>query len=98
MKPGRPKRGESVPSAKVKTWLEPACLEHIQRHGGSSYVRQLILADLPTRKEPVDEQATRPGKSRFEVVIPAELKAQIMAAGGSAYVRSLVEQACQPNS
>ena len=97
MKPGRPKRGESVPSAKVRTWLEPGCLEHVQRRGGSPYVRQLILADLPTRKEPVDEQATRPGKSRFEVVIPAELKAQIMAAGGSAYVRYLVMQACQPD-
>ena len=97
MKPGRPKRGESVPSAKVKTWLEPACLEHIQRHGGSSYVRQLILADLPTRKEPVDEQATRPGKSRFEVVIPAAIKAPIIAAGGSAYVPRMVEQDCPPN-
>lgn len=91
MKPGRPRRGESVPSAKVKTWLDPACLEHVQRRGGSCYVRQLILTDLPTRKEPVSEQATRPGKSKFEVVIPAELKPMVMEAGGSAYVRHLVE-------
>ena len=91
MKPGRPRRGESVPSAKVKTWLDPACLEHVQRRGGSCYVRQLILTDLPTRKEPVSEQATRPGKSKFEVVIPAELKPRVMEAGGSAYIRHLVE-------
>lgn len=97
MKPGRPKRGESVSSAKVTTWLEPEHLSLVQQRGGGGYVRQLLLADLPTRTKPVNEPTVRPGRNRFKVVVPTELKAQIMAAGGSVYVRSLVEQACQPN-
>ncbi len=97
MKPGRPKRGESLPSAKVTTWLEPEHLAMVQKRGGSGYVRQLLLADLPTRTKPVDEPTVRPGRNRFKVVVPAELKAKIMAAGGSVYVRHLVEQACQPD-
>ena len=95
MRPGRPKRGESSPSAKVTTWLEPEHLSLVQQRGGSGYVRQLLLADLPTRTKPVDEPTVRPGRNRFKVVVPAELKAQIMAAGGSAYVRYVVRQACQ---
>lgn len=96
MKPGRPKRGESSPSAKVTTWLEPEHLALVQQRGGSGYVRQLLLNDLPTRIKPVDEPTVRPGRNRFKVVVLAELKAQIMAAGGSAYVRYLVRQACLP--
>jgi len=96
MKPGRPKRGESSPSAKVTTWLEPEHMSLVQQRGGSNYVRQLLLADLPTRTKPVDEPTVRPGRNRFKVVVPAKLKSQIMAAGGSAYVRHLVRQACLP--
>lgn len=95
MKPGRPKRGESVPSKTVKTWLDAEQLDLVQRRGGGPYVRRLILADLTTRTKPVEEHRYKVGRSMVEVKVPAEVKARIMELGGSAYVRQLVGQACQ---
>lgn len=88
---GRPKRGESVPSAKVKTWLEPDHLEHVQRHGGSPYVRQLILADIAAGAKPVSGPRLQVGRIMMEVTLSLEVKTRVMALGGSAYVRHLVE-------
>lgn len=86
MKPGRPKRGESVPSKIVKTWLDPETLDEVQRRGGSPYVRELILADLEASTSAPEH------KQKLEVRLPADVHARVVELGGSAYIRKLIEK------
>lgn len=92
VKAGRPKRGESVPSKTVKTWLDQETHEQILMRGGSSYVRDLILRDL-SQAEPVSVC-----DHKLEVHLPEDVHARVMKLGGSSYVRRVIGQSFRPGS
>jgi hypothetical protein len=84
MRPGRPKKGESVPSKTVKTWLDETTHEQILIRGGSSYVRDLILKDLD-EAEPVKNC-----RHKLEVHLSPDVHYLVMELGGSSYVRRVI--------
>lgn len=91
MKPGRPKRGAHQPSTTIFYWLSPESADLVARRGGGPWVRQLLVADLAERTEPVTDRSRGDGRVRLSVVLPVELADQVIRMGGSALVRAVVE-------
>lgn len=60
-------------------------------------MRQLLVADLAERTEPVTDRQRGDGRVRLSVVLPVELADQAIRMGGSALVRAVVECKTSPD-